>query len=378
MTIVGLILLGLLGLAIGTAFTVFVWPMITGSLRAPPAAARKPPVPARGQPQARAAGGVPGVVARPRAVPAVASRTAPLPSPPAAPAPVNGARPAPAAAPRAAAAGRATPAPAVAPRAVAANGVTPVPALVPRAAAANGVTTVPGLAPRAATANGTAPAPAPRPTTAPAGRPAAAALPNAMALLGHAMTWAPPGAAGSDRPAAPGAATRPAGAAAASTPGAAPAPQARQPFTRAPAAPQTTFVWRKPPEGGEGVLLVEDDDGVAAVYRVVLEKGGHRVRREADMVQAMVAVRQHLPAVVLLDMTRIGVEGLGFLEAIRAWPPSENTPVVPLSSNVPDPTLIARAMRLGALEYVVKANVRPHLLAQAIPYWSRGTRALTP
>jgi len=127
---------------------------------------------------------------------------------------------------------------------------------------------------------------------------------------------------------------------------------------------------------GRDILLVEDDAVIADMYVMLLATKGYTTRHARDGLEGIAMVREELPSLVLLDMMMPRMDGLQFLEALRGWPRTYDLPVVILS-NVSDRHLVEKAMRLGAIEYLVKAHTRPQVLLGALPHWLRGNRALT-
>jgi two-component system, OmpR family, response regulator len=65
------------------------------------------------------------------------------------------------------------------------------------------------------------------------------------------------------------------------------------------------------------ILLVEDDIVVADVLRRLLIRAGYRVRVATDGIQALAALDEALPAVLILDLILPGVSGFTILEHIR-------------------------------------------------------------
>lgn len=123
-----------------------------------------------------------------------------------------------------------------------------------------------------------------------------------------------------------------------------------------------------------GILLVEDDDNVAKIYRIVLESKGHTVRHAGDGVAALEEVRKGRPDLVLLDVMMPRMNGILFLQSLRAQTDMRDVPVVILS-NFREPRLVDRAKSLGAIEYIVKAQTRPEALLNALPCWLAGEPA---
>jgi CheY-like chemotaxis protein len=124
------------------------------------------------------------------------------------------------------------------------------------------------------------------------------------------------------------------------------------------------------------LLLVEDDVNVAKLYRMLLESRGYIVRHAADGVEGLEAARRERPDLILLDVMMPRMNGISFLQALREDATLGAVPAVVLS-NFREPRLVERAMALGALEYMVKAQTRPETLVGAIPHWLKGERVVT-
>jgi CheY-like chemotaxis protein len=124
------------------------------------------------------------------------------------------------------------------------------------------------------------------------------------------------------------------------------------------------------------LLLVEDDVNVAKLYRMLLESRGYTVRHAADGIEGLDAARKERPDLILLDVMMPRMNGISFLQALREDANLGHVPAVVLS-NFREPRLVERAMALGALEYMVKAQTRPETLVGAIPHWLRGERVVT-
>jgi CheY-like chemotaxis protein len=118
------------------------------------------------------------------------------------------------------------------------------------------------------------------------------------------------------------------------------------------------------------VLLVEDDAALAQMYRVKLERDGYTVQVAGDGEEALGVLRVTLPDLIFLDVRLPRMDGLVFLEHLRASPRTKNLPVVILS-NYSEEELVSRGLQLGALEYLVKSQTTPGQLSQGVPDWSR-------
>ena len=65
------------------------------------------------------------------------------------------------------------------------------------------------------------------------------------------------------------------------------------------------------------VLLVEDDAVVADVLRRMLVRAGYHVRLAIDGSQALMALDEGTPAILILDLILPGVSGFAILDHVR-------------------------------------------------------------
>jgi two-component system phosphate regulon response regulator PhoB len=118
------------------------------------------------------------------------------------------------------------------------------------------------------------------------------------------------------------------------------------------------------------VLLVEDDTALAQMYRTKLERDGYTVQVAGDGEEALGVLSGELPDLIFLDVRLPRMDGLTFLERLRATGRTKNLPVV-IVSNYSEAELIARGLQLGALEYLIKSQTTPGQLSHGVPDWSR-------
>ncbi|MDQ6883957.1 MAG: response regulator [Candidatus Dormibacteraeota bacterium] len=127
--------------------------------------------------------------------------------------------------------------------------------------------------------------------------------------------------------------------------------------------------------GSAGVLVIIEDDKVAADYYATLFRGnGYQVDIANDGVSGVDLCVRLQPQVILLDVMMPRQNGILVLQTLRASDETRNTPVV-VMSNFSEPTLIKRALQLGALEYVIKTQVEGPALLNAIPHWMNREKA---
>lgn len=118
------------------------------------------------------------------------------------------------------------------------------------------------------------------------------------------------------------------------------------------------------------VLFVEDDPAFADMYRLKLEMDGYSVELARDGQEALDLLQsEDLPDLVFLDIRLPKVDGLTVLERLRATERTHELPVVILS-NYGEEEFRTRGLHMGALEYLIKANVTPAELSQGVEKWS--------
>ncbi|MFA9230597.1 MAG: response regulator transcription factor [Microgenomates group bacterium] len=104
------------------------------------------------------------------------------------------------------------------------------------------------------------------------------------------------------------------------------------------------------------ILLVEDDDGLANVYRMRLEAEGFSVHRVPNGEDALAAAVEFRPDLILLDVMMPKVSGFDVLDILRNTPETANMKVVMLTALSQDSDK-EKAEKLGADDYMVKSQV---------------------
>lgn len=104
------------------------------------------------------------------------------------------------------------------------------------------------------------------------------------------------------------------------------------------------------------ILLVEDDDALASVYRSRLELEGFEVREVNDGEEALSAAVEFKPDLVLLDAMMPKISGFDVLDIMRNTPETKDIRVIMLTA-LSQPKDKERAESLGVDDYLVKSQV---------------------
>jgi CheY-like chemotaxis protein len=111
--------------------------------------------------------------------------------------------------------------------------------------------------------------------------------------------------------------------------------------------------------------MVEDHPDIADLYQLKLQLEGYRVAVASDGVAGLSMARSLLPDLILLDIHVPYLDGLQVLAALREDTATDEVPVVVCSED-DSPQLIKEAQRLGAVAYLVKANLLPSRLSKTV------------
>jgi len=108
-------------------------------------------------------------------------------------------------------------------------------------------------------------------------------------------------------------------------------------------------------EGKKTVLIVEDDEFLRSLAAKRLEKDGLSVKDAVNGEAALKAIKEESFDLILLDLLLPGTDGFAVLEQARQMDTGREVPIV-VFSNLGEKTDIERAKKLGANDFLVKAN----------------------
>lgn len=106
------------------------------------------------------------------------------------------------------------------------------------------------------------------------------------------------------------------------------------------------------------ILVVDDEEDVRDLLSRFLLKRGYQVETAADGEEALEAVRQNPPDVVLLDIRLPKLDGLSVLEVLRRE--AREVAIITMSG-VADEATARKSLELGAADFITKPFNLPYL-----------------
>ena len=109
---------------------------------------------------------------------------------------------------------------------------------------------------------------------------------------------------------------------------------------------------------GDKILLIEDHDMSRKINRIHLLEGGFFVIEAKDGIEGIKMLKEHTPALIVLDLNMGNMDGFKVLSMLKASPKWMNIPVLVFSSSISQDT-IDRLISGGADEFLLKTETTP-------------------
>jgi len=121
------------------------------------------------------------------------------------------------------------------------------------------------------------------------------------------------------------------------------------------------------------ILVVEDDDKIAAIVVDFLAASGFATERHADALAVVASVRANPPAAVILDLMLPGMDGIEICKALRQF---SDLPIMMLTARVDEIDRLL-GLELGADDYVCKPFSPREVVARVKALLRRAERSHT-
>jgi DNA-binding response OmpR family regulator len=113
------------------------------------------------------------------------------------------------------------------------------------------------------------------------------------------------------------------------------------------------------------ILIVEDDKFLRELISRKLQQQEFSVVEAVDGTEGLQKVKEEKPDLILLDLILPGLDGFEVLTRIKQDPHLSSIPVVILS-NLGQKEEVERGLKLGAIDYLVKAHFTPSEIIEKV------------
>ena len=120
------------------------------------------------------------------------------------------------------------------------------------------------------------------------------------------------------------------------------------------------------PDKTKTILIIEDEETISSMYKAKLEESGKfKVLTAYDGVSGLEAARKEKPDIVMLDVILPQIDGFSVLAELKKKDSTKKIPVIMLTNLGTDEDK-EKGKKLGAADYLVKANLTPAQVEEKI------------
>lgn len=106
------------------------------------------------------------------------------------------------------------------------------------------------------------------------------------------------------------------------------------------------------------ILIIEDDKFLRELIAGKLTKEGYKISEAIDGEEGIRKIRDEKPDLILLDLILPGIDGFEVLSRMEKEPSIAKIPVIILS-NLGQREDVERGLKMGAVDYLIKAHFTP-------------------
>ncbi|OGD95218.1 hypothetical protein A3A48_02870 [Candidatus Curtissbacteria bacterium RIFCSPLOWO2_01_FULL_37_9] len=122
------------------------------------------------------------------------------------------------------------------------------------------------------------------------------------------------------------------------------------------------------------ILLIEDDTYTRDAYEEILKDSGYEVDTAVDGQEGILKIHKGGYSLIFLDVMMPKVDGLDVLRSLKNDPPkTSNGPIILLTNLTHDPVIFL-ATDLGAKGHLVKSDITPGELVEAVKKYIQPTK----
>ncbi|RJQ35201.1 response regulator [Candidatus Parcubacteria bacterium] len=113
------------------------------------------------------------------------------------------------------------------------------------------------------------------------------------------------------------------------------------------------------------ILLIEDEEMLANMYEVKFKNEGFELIKALDGSQGLEMAKATKPDFILLDIIMPKIDGFSVLKSLKEDESTKSIPVMMLT-NLGQDEDIERGKQMGAVGYLVKANITPAEVVESV------------
>ena len=113
------------------------------------------------------------------------------------------------------------------------------------------------------------------------------------------------------------------------------------------------------------ILLIEDEEMLANMYEVKFKNEGFELEKALDGAQGLEKAKSIKPDFILLDIIMPKMDGFSVLKALKDDASTKDIPVM-LLTNLGQDEDVEKGNELGAVGYLVKANITPSEVVEEV------------
>lgn len=113
------------------------------------------------------------------------------------------------------------------------------------------------------------------------------------------------------------------------------------------------------------IMIIEDDTTISNMYKTGLTNYGYEVSVAQNGEEGLKMVKQAKPNIILLDVIMPKIDGFAVLTQLKADKDTKKIPVLMLT-NLGQTEDKQRGKKLGAIDYIVKADFTPMQVSEKI------------
>ena len=115
----------------------------------------------------------------------------------------------------------------------------------------------------------------------------------------------------------------------------------------------------------KNILIIEDDEFLRSLIKKKLVSEGFDVTSAVDGEDGIKKTEEKKPDLILLDLILPGIDGFGVLTKLKENQSTSSIPIIILS-NLSQKEDIDKGMKLGATDYIIKAQSTPEEIAEKV------------